>query len=81
MRVRWVTWSSRSRIPRPRRTRRRATERFALIVDSGSPPDSLIDALAANVRKQEGSFEWVKIGEPEDAGADGDTGGAPGDAR
>jgi len=58
-----------------------ATERFALIVDSGSPPNSLIDALAANVRKQEGSFEWVKIGEPEDADADGDTGEAPGDAR
>ena len=58
-----------------------ATERFALIVDSGSPPESLIDALAANVRKQEGSFEWLKIGEPEHADVDGDTGEAPGDAR
>jgi hypothetical protein len=35
------------------------TERFALVVDSGSPPESLLDALAANVRRREGEFEWL----------------------
>lgn len=35
------------------------TERFALAIDSGSPPVSLIDALAARVRAREAEFTWL----------------------
>jgi hypothetical protein len=34
------------------------TDRFAVIIDSGSPPESLVDALATSVRAQESAFEW-----------------------
>lgn len=35
------------------------TERFAIAIDSGSPPPSLTDALAARIRTREGEFTWL----------------------
>ncbi|HSP99541.1 MAG TPA: hypothetical protein VL049_20150 [Candidatus Dormibacteraeota bacterium] len=59
------------------------TERFALIVDSGSPPDSLLDAVAAKVRARESGFEWQRAVEVDAAAVDGDSGErvAPDDPR
>ena len=50
------------------------TERFALTVDSGSPPDSLLDAVAARVRERESGFEWLRPAEVEAPAVDGETG-------
>ncbi len=44
------------------------TDRFALIIDSGSPPESLVDALATSVRAQESAFEW-RVDPPDDDAA------------
>ncbi len=38
------------------------TERFAIKLQSGSPPAGLADALVARVRAHEAAFEWTWIG-------------------
>jgi len=50
------------------------TERFALIVDSGSPPDSLLDAVAANVRARESAFVWLREDGGDVSAGDGEGG-------
>jgi hypothetical protein len=40
------------------------TERFGILVGSGSPPPGLVDALAARIRSRESAFEWKIIGSP-----------------
>jgi hypothetical protein len=40
------------------------TERFGILLHSGSPPPGLVDALAARIRSRESSFEWKTIGAP-----------------
>ena len=50
------------------------TERFALTVDSGSPPISLTDALAARLRAREGEFTWLWPAEVEPDPIDDATG-------
>jgi hypothetical protein len=35
------------------------TEHFAITVESGSPPESLTDALATLIRSRESEFEWT----------------------
>jgi hypothetical protein len=35
------------------------TERFAIMIDSGAPPTTLIETLASLMRSSEGEFEWV----------------------
>lgn len=37
------------------------TDRFAITVQSGSPPDRLIPALEARIRSREATFEWQII--------------------
>jgi len=37
------------------------TEHFAVTVESGSPPDGLVDALTTRIRSQEGGFKWLWI--------------------
>lgn len=49
---------------------RATTEQFALRVESGSPPESLLDAIAAGVRKQEDQFQWVRLAAENDAALD-----------
>ena len=59
------------------------TERFALVVDSGAPPESLLDALAASVRARESGFEWLRVAEVPAPALDGAIGErfAPGEPR
>jgi hypothetical protein len=35
------------------------TERFAIMVESGAPPTTLVDALASLMQAREGEFEWL----------------------
>jgi hypothetical protein len=35
------------------------TESFAISVENGAPPESLVDAVAASVRDHEQDFEWT----------------------
>jgi hypothetical protein len=49
------------------------TERFALTVQEGSPPESLADAVAALIREREESFEWTSLPEDEAAAAESGT--------
>jgi hypothetical protein len=37
------------------------TDRFAITLQSGSPPDSLVPALASRIRSKEAGFEWQLI--------------------
>lgn len=46
------------------------TQQFALRVESGSPPESLLDALTASVRAQEDQFQWVRPAEVDAAPLD-----------
>lgn len=48
------------------------TETFAISIESGAPPESLVDAVAAQVRTHESDFEWSwSAPEPaEDGGGD-----------
>lgn len=39
----------------------KSTDRFAINVKSGSPPDSLVAALESRIRSKEGGFEWQLI--------------------
>jgi hypothetical protein len=43
------------------------TERFAIMVESGAPPTTLIDALASLMRSSEGEFEWLWLTSEEEA--------------
>jgi hypothetical protein len=43
------------------------TDRFALTLQSGSPPAGLEPALIALIRSREAAFEWKWIGPPADA--------------
>lgn len=59
------------------------TEQFAIIVESGSPPESLTDAVADLIRARESEFEWtwnapVALPGDADTGEDGDLPGNPG---
>jgi hypothetical protein len=47
------------------------TERFALVVRDGTPPDGLRDALLQLVRAHESAVEWKEVGAPAAAGAGG----------
>src|SRR5262249_37073247 len=38
------------------------TERFALSVKTGSPPEGLTDALVSRIRAKEATFEWKWLG-------------------
>lgn len=40
------------------------TARFAMTVDSGTPPEGILAALAAHMRSREGAFEWKWLGRP-----------------
>jgi hypothetical protein len=40
------------------------TERFGMVIKSGTAPDGLTDALIARIRAQEGKFEWKWVGAP-----------------
>lgn len=44
------------------------SERFALAVRSGTPPQGLLDAILARVRAREKEFEWKHVGKPGGAG-------------
>jgi hypothetical protein len=39
------------------------TDRFAITLKNGSPPDGLIAALASRIRSREAAFEWKWIGQ------------------
>lgn len=45
------------------------TEQFAIMVESGAPPDSLADALASLMRSREGEFEWLWLTSEDEEGA------------
>ena len=47
------------------------TERFALVVRDGTPPDGLRDALLQRIREHEGAVEWKEVGAPAGGGARG----------
>jgi hypothetical protein len=49
------------------------TDRFALTLESGSPPDGLLPALVSHIRSREASFEW-KLLEAPPPGAHGSNG-------
>lgn len=38
------------------------TDRFAVTLQSGSPPDGLAAALVSRIRSREGAFEWMWVG-------------------
>ncbi len=38
------------------------TQRFAVTVESGSPPAGLVDAVAGRIRARETAFEWTEVG-------------------
>lgn len=40
------------------------TDRFALTIKSGTPPDGLKDDLLARIRARETKFEWKMLGPP-----------------
>lgn len=40
------------------------SERFALSVRTGTPPQGLNDAILARIRTREGEFEWKTVGAP-----------------
>jgi hypothetical protein len=44
------------------------SERFALAIRSGTPPQGLTDAILARVRAREKEFEWKHIGAPGGSG-------------
>ena len=39
------------------------TDRFAIGVQSGTPPGGLLEAVAARVRAREGAFTWTELGD------------------
>jgi hypothetical protein len=57
------------------------TEHFAIAVESGSPPESLTDAIAALIRARESDFEWTwntADAPGNDTGSEEDDGTLPG---
>jgi hypothetical protein len=40
------------------------TEKFAVVLQSGSPPAGLADALMARIRSREAEFEWLSLAPP-----------------
>ena len=38
------------------------TDKFALRLKSGTPPDGFVDALAARIHSQEAAFKWTMLG-------------------
>lgn len=54
------------------------TQQFALAVESGAPPASLLDAVAASVRAREDDFHWEWVAPaPAPAAPDAGQSGAP----
>jgi hypothetical protein len=50
------------------------TEAFAISIENGAPPESLVDAVAAQVRAHEQDFEWTWNAPDEADEAAGDAG-------
>lgn len=48
------------------------TERFAITLERGAPPDGLVAALLWLVRSREASFEWTSLAEEEAGGTRND---------
>lgn len=44
------------------------TERFAISVQSGTPPEGFVEAVAAKIRAREAGFEWLEVGEANASG-------------
>ncbi len=40
------------------------TQRFAITVQSGTPPAGLVDAVAERIRAHEAAFEWTEVATP-----------------
>jgi hypothetical protein len=40
------------------------SDRFAIVVQSGTPPNGFVDAVAERVRAREGAFQWVELAVP-----------------